>query len=112
MRRVLLVPEGPPAVNEGALYRVFHVSMLLSATRCLLTYVLLPFVLPAVGATAGLGPDVGIPLAVVALFFDVVGLRRFWVAEHRWRWPMTVIYLAVIGLVTALLAGDLARLFG
>ena len=44
------------------------------------------------------------------LFFDVVGLRRFWKADHRWRWAMTAIYVAVMALVSALLIGDIVDL--
>lgn len=86
--------------------------MLLSGLRCTLSYVILPFVIPALGlgAMAKVGPEIGIPIGVVALFFDVKGIRRFWVAGHKWRWQMTFIYLAVIGLVTYLVIGDLFQL--
>jgi hypothetical protein len=47
---------------------------------------------------------------VVALVFDVRGVRRFWLANHRWRWPITFIYLAVMALVTVLLVGDVIKL--
>ena len=84
--------------------------MVISGLRCLLSYVLLPFVGPAVGAAAGVEPYLGIPISVIALVFDVRGLRRFWIADHRYRWQMTAIYLAVMGLVSALLIGDIGRL--
>ena len=84
--------------------------MVISGLRCLLSYVVLPFVAPAVGAATGVEPYLGIPISIVALVFDVRGLRRFWIADHRYRWHMTVVYLAVMGLVTALLIGDIAKL--
>jgi len=49
-------------------------------------------------------------VGVVALFFDVVSIRRFWTADHRWRWPMTAIYACVITLVTVLLVSDITHL--
>jgi len=58
----------------------------------------------------GVGPAIGIPIAVLALTFDVIGIRRFWVNDHRWRWGMTVIYAAVMVLVSALLVGDIVHL--
>lgn len=112
MCRVLCVPAGPPRVREESVHRIFNVSILLSALRCLLSYVVFPIVTPAVGAATGVGPAVGIPIAVLALGFDVVGIRRFWLARHRWRWAMTAVYLCVMGLVAALLAGDVAHLVG
>ena len=55
-------------------------------------------------------PSAWLPISIVALVFDVRGMRRFWIANHRYRWPMTAIYLAVMGLVTALLVSDIHHL--
>lgn len=84
--------------------------MLLSALRCLLGYVVLPIITPLLGAATGFTPVVGIPVAAVALVFDVRGIRRFWLANHRWRWPISGIYLAVMGLVLALLVTGILKL--
>lgn len=88
-------------------HRLFSTSILLSAARCLLGYVVFPIVSPALGAAAGVGPAVGIPLGLLALVFDVRGIRRFWLANHRYRWPITGLYLVVMVLVTILLVRDL-----
>ena len=107
-------PAGParPAVTEQQLQRVFSVSILLSAFRCLLSYIILPIVTPLLGAATSVGPALGIPVGITALVFDVVAIRRFWVARHRWRWAMTAVYIAVMGMVTALLVGDIAHFAG
>ena len=110
MRRLLFVPDGPATVGESSAHRIFNVAMGLSALRCLLSYVVFPIVTPLVGAATDVGPAIGIPIAVVALFFDVMGIRRFWLAGHRWRWAMTVIYLLVMSLVASLLVGDIIKL--
>ena len=116
VRRLLLVPEGRPAgcpvpaADEAATHRLFNFSIALSGLRCLLGYVVLPIVTPAVGAAAKVGPVVGVPVAVVALFFDVMALRRFWAANHRWRWGISLVYVAVMSMVLALLVGDLVHL--
>jgi hypothetical protein len=110
MRRLLFVPPGPSKVGEEAVHRMFSVSIVLSAGRCLLSYVVFPIATPALGLATGVGPAVGIPIAVLALVFDVIGIRRFWVNDHRWRWGMTVVYAAVMILVSALLVGDIVHL--
>jgi hypothetical protein len=110
MRRLLCVPSGPSTVGEDAVHRMFSFSIVLSALRCLLSYVVFPIASPALGLATGVGPAIGIPIALLALFFDVVGIRRFWVNDHRWRWPMTAIYAAVMILVSALLVGDIVHL--
>lgn len=111
MRRVLCIHEGRGAGEDQA-HRLFTSSMALSGLRCVLAYVVFPIVGPGVGAATGVGPVIGIPVGVLALVFDVRGIRRFWMADHRWRWPITLIYLAVMGLVASLLAGDIAALAG
>jgi hypothetical protein len=106
VRRVLCIPEGGPTVGEDSAHRIFSTSILLSALRCLLTYVVLPIV-PAIGAFAGFRLAIGFPLGVVALVFDVRGIRRFWLADHRWRWGISALYLIVMVLVSTLLIGDI-----
>ncbi len=108
--RLLCVPTGGPQAGERAAQRLFGSSMILSAARCLLSYVVFPVLTPVFGAAAGVGPAIGIPIGVLALVFDVRGMRRFWLARHRLRWPITLVYLAVIGLVATLLTGDIATL--
>lgn len=101
-----------PSVSEEQLQRVFSVSILLSAFRCLLSYIILPIVTPLLGAATSVGPAIGIPVGILALGFDVAAIRRFWVSRHRWRWVMTVLYVAVMGMVTFLLVRDIAHFVG
>ena len=110
VRRLLCVPSCATPVREKDVQRMFGTGILLSALRCLLTYVLLPFLGPVLGLAGGVGPAVGLPLAVVALVFDVIGVRRFWVANHRSRWSATFIYAGVMALVIALMAIDVVQL--
>ena len=110
IRRVLFVPEGQVSAGERSAHRIFNVSITISALRCLLSYVVFPIVTPLLGAAAKVGPAIGLPIAVVALVFDVMGIRRFWMADHRLKWVMTGIYAVVMALVTALLIIDIVDL--
>lgn len=110
MRRLLLISDGPSSVDDAAAHRLFSTSILLSATRCLLSYIVFPIVTPLLGAAAGVGPAIGIPIGLLALYFDVQGIRRFWLADHRLRWPITALYLAVMVLVTYLVIQDIVIL--
>ena len=109
VRRLLRIPEGPPA-PEGAAQRAFSTSILVSATRCLLTYIVLPFVAPALGLAAGVGPALGIPIGIVAIGCNILTIRRFWAADHRWRWAYTAIALTVIALLLVLMVEDILDL--
>jgi len=111
MRRLLRVPDVRPTRHaDEAAHRLFSTSILISATRCLLGYVVFPILGPALGAAAGFTPIIGIPIGLLALVFDVKGMRRFFVADHKWRWQISALYLAIMVLVVILLVGDFARL--
>jgi hypothetical protein len=111
MRRLLRIPEGQTA-SEGAAQRAFSTSVLVSATRCILTYLVLPFLLPALGLAAGVGPAIGIPVGLVAIASNVATIRRFWAADHRWRWAYTALAVTVIVLLLVLLVEDVGSLVG
>jgi hypothetical protein len=111
MRRLLRIPEGQTA-SEGAAQRAFSTSVLVSATRCILTYLVLPFLLPALGLAAGVGPAIGIPVGLVAIASNVATIRRFWAADHRWRWAYTALAVTVIVLLLVLLVEDVGSVVG
>jgi len=112
MRRMLRVPEAAKPVPESDTHRIFGVSIVLSATRCLLSYIVLPIVLPVLGLAKGFGPWLGIPIGVLALTFDFLGIRRFWLADHHQRWLFSAIYAVVGTMVLALLIIDIVDLVG
>jgi hypothetical protein len=112
MRRVLRIPEEGRPRPESDTHRIFGASILLSATRCLLSYVVLPILLPAVGLAKGVGPYIGIPIGVLALTFDFLGIRRFWLADHHQRWLFTAIYAVVGAMVLTLVVVDMVDLLG
>jgi hypothetical protein len=107
MRRLLRVPEDRAPIDESETHRIFSASIFLSALRCLLSYIVLPVVLPALGLARGVGPAIGIPIGILALTFDYLGIRRFWLADHRQRWAFTALYAVVGGMVLTLLVVDI-----
>ena len=98
--------------QEAAAEKAFSTSILISATRCLLTYVVLPFVAPLVGIAKDVGPGFGIAIGVVAIGSNVLTIRRFHRAQHRWRWAYTAIAVTVIAMLLVLMARDIADLIG
>lgn len=96
--------------TEDEVTRAFSRSVAASAIRCTLTYIVFPWLLPAAGIASGVGPIVGIPVAVMAIGFNIASIRRFWRADHRWKWPVGSLNVAVIILLTVLIANDIAAL--
>ena len=110
VRKVLRIKERPVGVTENAALAAFQKSMLISATRCTLTYVVFPFVLPAVSFAKGVGPILGIIIGVIAMVCDVFTIRRFFAVDHKWRWYFSAAALSVITLLTVLLVQDIVHL--
>jgi hypothetical protein len=111
-------PGGPPTdaavaaavAQQDSAPRIFSQSVVISGIRCLLAYIVFPWVLPALGVAGGVGPWIGIAIGVVAIGFNVASIRRFWRADHRWKWPISIINGTVIGMLLVLLAMDISSL--
>ena len=110
VRHLLRVPDERAALPESSTHRIFGASILLSATRCLLSYIVLPILLPLLGLAKGVGPIISIPVGVLALTFDFLGIRRFWLADHHQKWMFSALYAVVAAMVFTLLVVDIVDL--
>lgn len=88
----------------------FSRSILVSAIRCTFSYVFIPFVAPFLGFAPGIGPRLGIAIGLVALGANFFSIYRFWKADHKYKWFITVLNLSVIGLLLVLLFQDINSL--
>jgi hypothetical protein len=94
------------AVPTTGVRRVFGASLALSAVRCSLTYIVLPFIAPLVGFVT-LSPVLAAALSAVAIAANLFAIRRVWAANHRWRWPYTAVCGGMAALLLVLLVQDL-----
>jgi hypothetical protein len=99
---------GPGDENEAA--RLFSLSIVISGTRCLLTYIVFPWVLPVLGIAGGVGPVVGVIVGVVAIAFNVLSIRRWRASGHAWRVPLMTLNSIVIVFLLVLVALDVSEL--
>lgn len=112
MRRLLRLPLDAPKATEASARQLVEKSLLISMVRCLLTYIVLPFVIPVMGIAAGVTPLVGVVVGLVAIAANVASVRRFWRAEHRYRWYYLVLASVIVGALVWLIAADVAELVG
>ena len=110
MRRILRLPVDAPRGTAADAQKAFQTSIAVATVRCLLMYIVFPFVLPAIGMAAGVGPWVGLVISVVAVVAIVMSIRRFWRADHSKRWHYTVLGTVVIGFLLFLAVHDLAEI--
>jgi len=99
------------APADGA-ERVFSKSVLISGIRCTLTYVIFPFGAPLIGVTADVGAVIGVTIGVVAIVFNLMSIRRFFVADHKYKWWASAMNVAVIVLLVILFVVDSQTLLG
>lgn len=92
--------------------RVFSKSVVISGIRCVLTYVIFPFVAPLIGLTSSVGAVVGVLIGVVAIVFNVLSIRRFFKADHPYKWWASAMNVAVIVLLVILFVVDSQTLLG
>jgi hypothetical protein len=110
MRRVLRLPvDGPAGTAEGA-RKAFQTSILVATVRCLLMYIVFPFVLPAIGLASDVGPAIGLAISAAAIVCIVMSMRRFWRADHPMRWWYGALGGTVLCFLVALVVIDLTTL--
>jgi hypothetical protein len=110
MRRVLRLPPDAPRASEASARSLVERSLLISMVRCLLTYVVLPFVAPILGIGLGVAPVVGIVVGAVAIVANLASVRRFWRADHRYRWHYTALASVIVVLLIWLIVVDVIDL--
>lgn len=110
MRRLLRLPEGTTSTAAEA-RSAFQKSLLISTCRCLLMYIVFPFVLPAIGIAKGVGPYIGVAIGALAIVSITYSIRRFWRANHPKRWHYTVFGTTIICFLIVLAVEDLASIF-
>ena len=98
--------------------RPFETPLFLAGVRCVLRYIVLPFLLPLAGVATGasLGVVTGAVLAlllivdVIAVGAIVATLRRLWRVQHPRRWRYLPLALAFTLLVAVFFANDVRLL--
>jgi hypothetical protein len=103
-------PAADAPVTEAQANRTFSTSVLVSAVRCTLAYVVFPWLLPAFGVASGVGPVIGLVIGPIAIAFNVASIRRFHASDHRWKWHITTLNVAVIVLLCVLFVMDVRQI--
>ena len=68
----------------------------------MVTYVFLPLLAPIVNLTGALGPILGLVLGAVSMTAIIVSMRRFFAADHKYRWGYAAVGGAIfIALIVA-----------
>jgi hypothetical protein len=110
MRRLLRLPVDGPRASAVEARKAFQTSLAVATVRCLLMYIVFPFVLPLIGVAKGVGPWIGLAISVLAIVCITMSIRRFWRADHSKRWHYTVFGTTVMCFMLVLVVQDLAEI--
>jgi hypothetical protein len=110
MRKLLRIGD---EVDPGALLgaqKAMSKSILVSAIRCTITYLLIPLLGSTVALLDAFSAPLSIALCLFAGFMSVRSVRRFWLANHPKRWAYTIFASVVLVSLTIGVALDIARI--
>ena len=115
MSRLLFINPAAATGNDAALQtrraeNALSLSLMFSGMRCILQYVLLPFLLPIVGVAADAAAPILLLINLIAIASIFFSLRRFWTIGYKRRWAYLVVALAALTLLTAFTLYDLMKL--
>jgi ABC-type iron transport system FetAB permease component len=109
--RLLFVrPQPESAALPKDAERVFNTSIVLSAARCIIQYVVLPFVLPVIGVASNVAVPISLTLEGIAVVAILFSLRRFWQVRYKGRWGYLALASAALVLLTVFIVTDLSKL--
>ncbi len=86
MRRFLRLPVDAPRQSIMGTENVFGKSIAISGLRCTLTYIVLPLLAPIFNLTGASLPVIGLILGAVSMVAITISMRRFFAADHKYRW--------------------------
>ncbi|HZB43082.1 MAG TPA: hypothetical protein VE487_19070 [Ilumatobacter sp.] len=110
MRRLLRLPVDSPKASADQARKAFQTSLAVATVRCLLMYIVFPFVLPLIGFAKGVGPWIGLAISALAIVCITMSIRRFWRADHSKRWHYTVFGTVVMCFMLVLVVQDLREI--
>lgn len=100
-----------PQISAVGAQRAFSLAIVISGIRCIVAYILLPFVAPFLNLAPGVGPWLGVGIGIVAIVANGFSIRRFSRSRHRLRKPVIAINIAVIIFMLVLMGIDLNTAF-
>lgn len=109
MRRLLRVKATDAKAVRDA-HKAFRYSVVISGIRCLISYVLIPILVPLLSFAGVLAAPIGITLCAIAVVNGIVSVRRFWISDHRSRWMYTWFMAVVFVILAVALYADISRL--
>jgi hypothetical protein len=111
--RLLFVRPQTQPIAETATSRTentMNLSIALIGVRCILQYIVLPFMLPVLGIASNVAIPISLALTAVAIVAMISSLRRFWQINYRWKWHFLWLSGAALLFFVVFLVADVVHL--
>ena len=111
MRRLLRIGD---MVDRNAVFgarRSTTTAIVVSGVRCIITYLLIPALAPFFGLLDAFDAPLSLALTSLAGVTAIVGLRRFWIADHQVRWAYTAFIALVLAFLLVTMVLDVSSVF-
>ncbi len=89
---------------------IFGLSLFFSGARCVLQYVVLPFVLPVIGVAGNFAIQLTLVITVIAVIAIITSLRRFWAIDYAYKWQYLGVALVGLAILFAYIFEDVRLL--
>jgi hypothetical protein len=103
----------PSTMHEGKLQaaeNAMSLSFLFVGMRCILQYVVLPFVLPVLGITGIFSTYITFGINVVAIVALIVSVRHLWQINYSRRWQYLLVGSAALVFLVIFAVVDILKL--
>lgn len=109
LSRMLRIDEAERTEHADA-HRAMRIALVISGVRCIVAYVLVPFVVPLVSFLGAVAAPLGILLCLVGIANAVLSIRRFHAADHPRKWVYTAFMAVVLVMLVVAMSFDVVRL--
>ncbi len=99
-----------PVQTVQSAERVFGLSIVFSGIRCIIMYVIFPFVLPVLGIVGSFATQVDLVINVLAISGVIYSTRKFWRINYKHKVAYTFIAVVAVLLMMAFMLYDVALL--
>lgn len=103
----IVVGEDQLHTNTQGAERAMGYALAFSAVRCILQYVVLPFVLPVLGIAGDFPPQVFLVINIIAIVAIISSVIRLWRINYKYKWQYLVIGIAALVIQGAFTLHDL-----
>ncbi|MCA9882076.1 MAG: hypothetical protein KC708_03875 [Anaerolineae bacterium] len=91
--------------------RAFSLSLLFSGVRCIIQYVMLPFILPIIGIAGDFSVVISLIINTMALAGIIYSLRTFFKVNYRHKWRYVPVATVAIILLVSFTLLDIVEIY-